>query len=79
MRHTKTKLERVLRAAERREERDAKRAVRRQAKAERRSRRPQQVTTAWRKDGLPRRFDPEAFDLGAVDAELATVFGASVR
>jgi hypothetical protein len=44
MRHTKTKAERLLHAAEKREARDAKRALRRQLKAERRARRP--VTTA---------------------------------
>jgi hypothetical protein len=43
MRHTKTKAERMLRAAEKREERDAKRILRRQLRAERRAR---QVTTA---------------------------------
>jgi hypothetical protein len=44
MRHTKTKAERMLRAAEQREERDAKRELRRQFKAERRAR--HRVTTA---------------------------------
>jgi hypothetical protein len=39
MRHTKTKADRSLRAAEKREQRDAKRALRRELKAERRARR----------------------------------------
>ncbi|MDB5064803.1 MAG: hypothetical protein JWM18_1237 [Chloroflexi bacterium] len=37
MRHTKTKAERLLRAVEKREQREAKRALRRQLKAERRA------------------------------------------
>jgi|HubBroStandDraft_6_1064221.scaffolds.fasta_scaffold453541_1 hypothetical protein len=37
MRHTKTKAERLLRAVEKREQREEKRALRRQLKAERRA------------------------------------------
>jgi hypothetical protein len=37
MRHTKTKAERVLRAVEKREQREEKRALRRQLKADRRA------------------------------------------
>jgi hypothetical protein len=43
MRHTKTKAERLLRAVEKREARDAKRALRRRLRAERRAAR--QVST----------------------------------